>query len=256
MDFRPQEPRLSGLKQHKVSVRHSIFQMRNVLFSGGGNFFYIDLNNRTGNLRCKYYVIMKKIAGFLCSIPVTALMLTSCGGSKPAVQPTQPSQSIFQEAKQTQDECEMLQEQQPDIRAYGMGISRDASRAKQLAESDARASYVRTLESVVKSAEEVFGSGYNNNGGKDEAGLDNTMRMTIAQGVARNMVIIKSERFIRADGSYRVAVCLEYRGDRKQLANDLAQKSQQVSDDDRIKIKYDYEKFRERIEDELAKVKH
>jgi len=199
---------------------------------------------------------MKKIAMFLITTMTYGMMLSSCGSSKQTTQNSQNTQWAPPEVEVSKEKCEELAEQKPDVRAYGQGVSRDASRAKQLAESDARAAFVRTLETSVKSAEEAFGSGYTQGNAYDEAGLNNTMRMTIAQGVAKNTVVIGSQRFMRPDGSYRVAVCVEYRGDRKQLASDLAKQiEQQIPDEDRIKIKYDYEKFRERIEEELAKQK-
>ena len=92
--------------------------------------------------------------------------------------------------------------------------------------------------------------------GSDEGEISNDNVLAIAQGVVKNLVIIKKSKFLRADGSYHVYVCLEYRGDRKALAEDITQKAkQQVSDDERLRNQYDFEKFRQRVEEELAKMK-
>ena len=58
------------------------------------------------------------------------------------------------------------------------------------------------------------------------------------------------------DGSYQVFVCLEYQAGVAQLAKDLAKKvEQQVSDEERMKMNFEFEKFRQRVEEELKKSK-
>ena len=58
------------------------------------------------------------------------------------------------------------------------------------------------------------------------------------------------------DGSYQVFVCLEYQAGVGQLAKDVANKvKQQVSDEDRMKMNFEYEKFRQRVEEEMRKAK-
>ncbi|MBQ9077271.1 MAG: hypothetical protein IJY31_05450 [Muribaculaceae bacterium] len=199
---------------------------------------------------------MKNLGKILVSVSIVVL-LCSCGGSKKAsVQPQQSQWNVAPEMKLADNECIELQHQKPDIRAYGEGVSTRESRAMAFAETQARAQFRRSIESAVKTAQSEDGVRYENNAGADNAGMSNDMTINIAEGVVKNMVIIKTERFMRPDGSYHVYVCLEYKGDRKSLADEITQRAkQQVSDDERLKMQYDFNKFRERVEEELAKQK-
>lgn len=194
-----------------------------------------------------------KVLKMIAVSVLTAGMFTSCGGSKQAVTQSSP---IMQEMALESNECEELQYQKPDVRAVGEGVSKRDSRATALAEAQARAQFQRTIESLVKTTQGEEGVRHGGVAGNDEGEISNDMVLAIAEGVVKNMVIIKKSKFMRADGSYHVYVCLEYRGDRKALASDITQKAkQQVSDDERLKNQYDFEKFRQRVEDELAKMK-
>lgn len=195
---------------------------------------------------------MKVLKLIIASVLATG-MFTSCGGSKQTVTQGSP---IMQEIAIENNECEELQIQKPDIRAVGEGISKRDSRATSLAEAQARAQFQRTLESIIKTSQGEEGVRHGGINGSDEGEISNDNVLAIAQGVVKNLVIIKKSKFLRADGSYHVYVCLEYRGDRKALAEDITQKAkQQVSDDERLRNQYDFEKFRQRVEEELAKMK-
>lgn len=198
---------------------------------------------------------MKTIKGIL-ALALFTLLLSSCGGSKQVATQPQSQWNVAPEMKLADNECIELQHQKPDVRAYGEGVSTRESRAMAFAEAQARAQFARSIENAVKTAQSEDGVRYENNTGADNAGMSNDMTIAIAEGVVKNMVIIKTERFMRPDGSYHVYVCLEYKGDRGTLANEITQRAkQQVSDDERLKMQYDFNKFRERVEEELAKQK-
>lgn len=200
----------------------------------------------------KHETVMKVLKMIAISVLITG-MFTSCGGSKQAATQNSP---IMQEIEVENNACEELQEQKPDVRAVGEGISKRDSRATALAEAQARAQFQRTIESLVKTAQGEEGVIHGGVAGNDEGEISNDKVLAIAEGVVKNMVIIKKSKFMRADGSYHVYVCLEYRGDRKALADDITQKAkQQVSNDERLRNQYDFEKFRQRVEDELAKMR-
>ncbi len=198
---------------------------------------------------------MKTIKGIL-ALALFTLLLSSCSGSKQVATQPQSQWNVAPEMKLADNECIELQHQKPDVRAYGEGVSTRESRAMAFAEAQARAQFARSIENAVKTAQSEDGVRYENNTGADNAGMSNDMTIAIAEGVVKNMVIIKTERFMRPDGSYHVYVCLEYKGDRGTLANEITQRAkQQVSDDERLKMQYDFNKFRERVEEELAKQK-
>lgn len=197
---------------------------------------------------------MKILKLFAVSV-FAVVMLTGCGGSKQVVS-SNSQQGMVSKVEDELTECEEYQLQKPDIRVVGEAVSRRDARATALAEAQARAQFRRTIETVVTTAQGEDGVRRGGVNGNDEGEISNDMVTSIAAGVVKNMVIVKKNRFLRADGSYQVYVCLEYRGDRKALADDITQNAkQQVSDDERLKNQYDFEQFRKRIEEELAKMK-
>ena len=195
-----------------------------------------------------------KITKVFFSLAIASILLSSCGGSKQVS--TQSQWGAPPEMELAPNECIELQHEKPDIRAYGEGISTRESRASAYAEDQARAQFRRSIESYIKTAQSEDGVMYGNNTGADEAGMSNDMVVSIAEGLVKNMVILKTNRYMRADGSYHIYVCLEYNGSREVLANDITNRvKQRVSDDERLKMQYDFNKFRERVEAELAKQK-
>lgn len=89
---------------------------------------------------------------------------------------------------------------------------------------------------------------------RDEGANQNEMQLSIAESVIKNAVVIKTTQYMMPDGSYQVFVCLEYREGVEKLADEIAEQvKQRVSDEDRMKMQYEFEKFRERIEEELRK---
>ena len=181
-----------------------------------------------------------------------------CGGTK-----TVPLNSP-QKVKLALDECQELAMQKPAIRAWGEGINFDLSAATEYAELSARSKFARALASAVKTAQSSDNAGYRKastdgkNGAnvRDEAAKQNSMSMSVAEETVRNAVIIKTSQYQQIDGSYQVFVCLEYQAGVGQLAKDLSKKvQQQVSDDDRMKMNFEFEKFRQRVEEELKKSK-
>lgn len=214
-----------------------------------------------GTRHIQTIVIMRKLK-MIPAIVAIAVTCVSCGGSKSATSGTQ--WGAPKELKQEVDECISYAMQKPGIRAFGDGTSTNLSRAVSYAEAQARAKFAKALESAIKTAQSQEGVGYGksssdgNSGARvtDEGDMSNDMVMSIANGTVKNMAIVKTSQYMRADGAYHMYVCLEYRGDMSQLADDIArQVKQQVSDDDRLKMKYDFEKFRQRVEEELAKQK-
>lgn len=202
---------------------------------------------------------MKRFKRFaVISLLVSATtMLCGCGSSKN----TTPSNS---EVKVELDECEVYANQKPGLRAAGVAVSNSISRATAFAELDARAKFARALEAHIKTAQDNAGLKYSKNSSdeqnaatvtdRDEKDID--INSSVAEKTVANTCIVKSSRYIRPDGSYRIFVCLEYKGEIADLANDVVNNvKQQVSDDDRLKMNYEFEKFRQFMEEELAKQK-
>ena len=91
---------------------------------------------------------------------------------------------------------------------------------------------------------------------RDEGAKRNSRAEGIAEEVIRNAVVINTSQYQLADGSYEAWVCLEYREGVAQLANEISKKvEQQISDEDRLKMNFEFEKFRKHIEEELKSMK-
>ncbi len=204
---------------------------------------------------------MKNLSRFFV-FSVICLLLSSCGGSKQASQ--QPKSGIIHEAYQANDPCEEYALMKPETRAVGEAYDFRVSYAKTYAEGQARAEMRRKIEAAINSASGEDGAGYEkaassgNEGAivRDEASKKNIYVDQIASGIVSNTAVVKMSKYLRQDGSYHVYVCVEYLDGIEKMAETIAkQVEQQVSDDERMKMNFEFNKFRERIENEMKKQK-
>lgn len=197
---------------------------------------------------------MKLSKILVMSVMLTGLLVTSCGSSKNTAG-TQQS-NVMPKMEESLNRAQKAALANPDLRCYGSGSDFDPAMARLYAESDADNAYQRTIENAVKNASEKYTGGYQQNGVKDYAGKNQGMIISATAGIVRNLVTIEMVSYLKANGETEIWVCREYRGDRKTLANDIAKSiDQNVPDDVRMKINYDYKKFSEAVEEELAKMK-
>lgn len=188
-------------------------------------------------------------------------LLSACGGSKQTVVST--AQSNFPSKMKIQkDECVELQEKKPEVRAWGEGINFSLSSASNEAELQARTKFARAIAAKVKAAEGNSSLKYrkSSTNGKegasvrDEGANYNEDQLSVAEAVIKNAVIINTSQYMLQDGSYQVFVCLEYKEGVAKMADEITENvKQRVSDEDRIKMQYEFEKFRERVKEELEK---
>ena len=208
-------------------------------------------------VRKRYFSKMKNLKIFGVFV-FGVLILGSCGSSKtvPMTGPTKVKLAL--------DECQELAQQKPAIRAWGEGINFGLSEATEYAELSARSKFARAIASAVKTAQSTDNASYrksssdgqNGSTVRDEGAKQNSMSISIAEEVVKNAVIIKTSQYQQIDGSYQVFVCLEYQAGVGQLAKDLTKKvDQQISNEERMKMNFEFEKFRQRVEEELNKSK-
>lgn len=199
-----------------------------------------------------------KLINFLACGLFGLLLVCSCGSSKPVPMagPTKVKLAL--------DECQELAQQKPSIRAWGEGINFGLSEATEYAELSARSKFARAIATAVETAQSSDNDSYRKSSTdtksgmtvRDEEAKQNSMSIAIAKETVKNAVIIKTSQYQQVDGSYQVFVCLEYQAGVAQLAKDLTKKvEQKVSDDDRMKMNFEFEKFRQRVEEELKKSK-
>lgn len=210
---------------------------------------------------------------FLCMMGIGATVLFSaCGSSKqvaaypvqdeyrPAVQ---PQQTVNPYGTAVQEEpCMALQQQSPATRAWGNGQHFKLATAGNIAEAQARAKLVRAISAAVKTGTEESSTGMEQYSGNNEEGASATDQgagsndwvRSIAQGIVKNAVVIKTTTYMQPNKQYNVFVCLEYQGGVDKMAADVtSQVKQQISDKDKMKMKFDFYKFQEGVKQDLEK---
>lgn len=162
------------------------------------------------------------------------------------------------------DQCIELQEQAPDRRAWGEGTDYTMSDATAFAQASARTNFAYMIESAVEAgtshSTQKFnkGSSDGESGGlvSDRTGLDKNLYSVVAQQIVKNTAIIKTSPYKQKDGQYHVYVCIEYRGTVGDMANSIATKVEdQLSDEEKMRIQFDYQQFKKEIEEQLKNMK-
>lgn len=203
---------------------------------------------------------MKKILLLL-----SVVILAACGSSKQVT--TDVSKRATPNASLHGASIELTLSEQmalerPETRASGEGVASRLAQAKIYAEGQARGALARAIASIIKTSSEEAGLGWekyagNGNEGSsanDEGTKAQNITMQIADEVVRNAVVIHQDNFVQPDRRYKVFVCLEYRGDSSDMAKEIVNKvKQQVPDEERIKMEYEFQKFEKKINEELSK---
>lgn len=185
-----------------------------------------------------------------------SVMITACGNKKQGLQATTGQVAI------EQDVCEQLQEDKPAVRAVGVGEHFKEMTARNIAEAQARGQFVRMLESKIKTSTAQDAGGYSLYAGDSASGnsMDDQMAkandfvQSIANDIAANMVLIKTSKYILPNKQYKVYVCLEYQEGVSAMAAKVATKiAQKIPDEEKLKMNFEFEQYRKRIEEELEK---
>jgi hypothetical protein len=199
-----------------------------------------------------------KTKHFLIAVmAVTAsVLMMACGSKKQALQATTGQVAI------EQDVCEKLQEEKPAVRASGVGEHFKEMTARNIAEAQARGQFVRALEAKIKTSTAQDAGGYSlyagdstsGNSVDDQMAKANDFVQSIANDVAANMVLIKTSKYILPNKQYKVYVCLEYTEGVSAMAAKIATKvAQKIPDEEKLKMNFEFEQYRKRIEEELEK---
>jgi hypothetical protein len=184
-----------------------------------------------------------------------AVAVTGCGGTK-AVSDSSGKKEIVKNA------CEELQELKPATRAVGKGTHFKEMTARNIAEAQGRAQFARALSAAVKSATDEQGysfelySGDAKTGGAvtDQGSKSNDLVSSVANEVVANTVVIKTSKFQLPNNQFEMWVCLEYQKSVAEMAAEVAKKvAQRIPDDQKMKMNFEFDRYRERIEKELEK---
>ena len=153
---------------------------------------------------------------------------------------------------------EQMALERPETRASGEGVAARLAQAKIYAEGQARGALARAIASMIKTASLEAGLGwekYASDGDEgssvsDEGTKSENSTQQIAEEVVQNAVVIQQDNFRQPDRRYKVFVCIEYRGDATSIVNKI---KQQIPDEDRMKMEYEFQQFEKKVNEELSK---
>lgn len=135
------------------------------------------------------------------------------------------------------------------FRANSLGESSDLRVSKEKAMTNARAELAASIQSTVKTVTDNYVNSREFNNKEDlEERFEQLNRTVVDQTLSGIKMIC--EKQVQVDGgSYRTYVAIEL------SASDIVQKyNENLSQDQRLKIDYDYEKFKETFDKEMEKM--
>lgn len=180
-----------------------------------------------------------------------AVLVSSCGPSRQTVQNSQqmyPARTL-----RTTEPCiELANAESEFLRAYGTATSYVEKTALNEAERDARNRLATMLKVAVEGAAQDYEMNANQNNSKSASTIGEAVMTQFVSEELQNTRILKTNIYDLADGSIQVYVCIEMKSDE----NEMAQKLDNVlSQDNIIGIKYDREKFIEKMKSGLEEYK-
>ncbi|MEP2023146.1 MAG: hypothetical protein ABJH98_09105 [Reichenbachiella sp.] len=137
-----------------------------------------------------------------------------------------------------------------NFRAYATGESSDLEIARKKASSNAKAALAAQVETTVKSTTDSYvNSREFNNVEEIEERFESLNREVVDQQLNDVKVICEKLTENNKTGKYKCYMAVEMNGDAVQNAIET-----RIKNDDRLKIDYDYEKFKETFEKEMEKM--
>ena len=183
--------------------------------------------------------MIKKVL-FLAMIVVAA----SCGTKKAASEAFKGDEEVFIPCSGSE-----FRTDKKTFRATGMGYSTDMNIARSKALQNARGELASSINITVKRVIDNYASSYQM--GEDEEGKSKFEDMTrsVVNQELQGSVIICEKIMKTKDKKYRAYVCLALDGP------ELVEKvNNSVSKEDKLRIDYEFEKFKEVFEEEMSKI--
>jgi len=172
-----------------------------------------------------------------------AFMTTSCSSSKKITSKDFGEKEILVPCSGTE-----FQSNSKAFRFSAIGESMDQMTAKKKAMSEARAGLAASINTVVKAVTDnyVKDGNYNN---KEELmkNYEGLSREVVNQSLAGTIVICEKMMFTKA-GNYKSYVCIELG------SNEILQSlNNRMSNNEQLKVDYNYEKFKKTFNEEMNK---
>lgn len=182
---------------------------------------------------------------FIMMVALVTLFATACGKKKKAAETPKPAGEVLINEYCSGDEYMSTKE---FFRSTATGESMDRETAKKKARSNANAEMAKTISSTMQ----IVGDNYVNstevNNKEELTETFQEMARTVVNQELRGVVEICEKLTQRPDGTYVSYVALELSGNKLVDAY-----NQGLSQSDKIKADYNYEKFKETFEKEMEK---
>ena len=214
-------------------------------------------------------MIMKKFTELAFTL-FAICVLSSCSSSKSTALVSTPGGSTVDSSdspwgvKLQLTDSQILAQKKPATRAWGDATNHKLSFATAYAEGQARAKMARAIKASVTTAtreadlawEKYAGNDTMGNTGVDEGSKSDGFVTQIAEAIVENAVIINTDQFMQPNRQYHVFVCLEYQGEASAMSSAITEQiKQQVPDEERLKMEYQFEQFQKKVEEELNKMR-
>jgi hypothetical protein len=169
-------------------------------------------------------------------------LATSCGSSKKAVKSDEVLISTYCDGEEFQSTSKAF-------RYTGIGESMDQMTAKKKAMSEARAGLAASISTKVKAVTDNYVKSGNVNNSEELLQNYETLNREVVDQKLSGVVVICEKMTKTKTGNYKSYVCLEIK-----TSDILESLNSKVSSNERLKVDYNYEKFKKTFEEEMNKM--
>lgn len=178
------------------------------------------------------------------AVVMAGVLLCACGGQKQLVQKPQEDVEVIVPCSGP--------EYMPDaehFRASAMGVSNSQEIASQKAMTAARTKLAAAIQTTVRTVTDNYLSSYEMGQQEEAKGRFQSLTRETVNQVLNGVKVICQKMMKSPDGQYKSYVALELGG--MDIAKAIGNK---VSNDDKLRIDFEYEKFKKVFDEEMKNV--
>ncbi len=139
------------------------------------------------------------------------------------------------------------------IRASAVGLSGDMNMAKKKALTEVSAQLASSMNQLVERVAINYGNSYQVGESEEAKSKFEDMAKIVVKEKLSGLRIICEQTMRTSDGKYKVYVAAELAGD-ELMEGINSRVSKSISNDTKLRIDYDYEKFKKVFEEEMSKL--
>jgi hypothetical protein len=185
---------------------------------------------------------MKKLTYSILLFALTAAVISSCKGKKETLQAGEKEINIPCSGSEFFTNNKYF-------RANSLGESMDLRASKEKAVTNARAELAASIETTVKTVTDNYVNSREFNNKEELEERFEQLNRSIVNQTLSGVKTICEKQVQTKEGKYRTYIAIEL------SASDIVSKyTESLSKDERLKIDYDYEKFKQTFEKEMEKM--